>query len=62
MGYGDVIPATSVGKIVAMIASLSGVFILALPIGIIATNFTESVQNRKRKKQVIMLLKQNVRI
>jgi hypothetical protein len=45
-----------------MIAALSSVYILALPIGIIATNFTESVINRKRKKQAIKLFKQNIRI
>jgi hypothetical protein len=59
---GDTIPQSTGGKIVAMIAALSSVYILALPIGIIATNFTESVQNRKRKKQAIKLFKQNIRI
>uniref|UniRef100_A0A7S2S5R2 Ion transport domain-containing protein n=1 Tax=Mucochytrium quahogii TaxID=96639 RepID=A0A7S2S5R2_9STRA len=49
VGYGDVYPITPAGKLVASLASLTGILVLAIPITIISTNF--SVEYEKLKKQ-----------
>lgn len=48
VGYGDMIPITSVGKILTGIILLSGVALFALPAGIITAGFLE--ESRKAKK------------
>lgn len=39
IGFGNVVPTTTIGKVIGAIAGLSGVVILAIPISVIATNF-----------------------
>ncbi|HVV33972.1 MAG TPA: ion transporter [Vitreimonas sp.] len=41
VGYGDVFPETTAGRIVAGIVALTGVGIVALPTGILASSFAE---------------------
>jgi voltage-gated potassium channel len=47
VGYGDVYPVTPLGKIVASITALFGLVMLALPVGIIATSFSEVIRRRE---------------
>ena len=42
VGYGDVVPMTLAGRIIATMAMVSSVIILALPISVIGTNFTQA--------------------
>jgi voltage-gated potassium channel len=51
VGYGDVYPITSLGKFCGSIIALLGVGIVALPAGIIASGFNETIQERKQGKQ-----------
>merc|ERR1719473_1657355 len=44
VGYGDCSPMTDVGKVFAVVAMLSGVLILALPITVIGSNFAKMVE------------------
>lgn len=46
IGYGDVVPVTALGKVVAAFAIVAGLVMVALPIGIIATAFSEQVHRR----------------
>jgi voltage-gated potassium channel len=46
VGYGDVVPVTPLGKVVGGIVALSGIALFALPAGIIASGFIESVEER----------------
>ena len=41
VGYGDLIPTSWLGRMVAVIVAMSGIVVLALPIGIIGGNFAE---------------------
>ncbi len=49
VGYGDVFPVTSLGKILGACIALLGVGIFALPAGILASGFAEEVSRRHRK-------------
>ncbi len=51
VGYGDSIPVTAAGKIIASITSLMGIGAIAIPTGILASGFSESIaiQNRNLK-------------
>ena len=40
VGYGDAVPETPVGRLIATSTMLSSIIILALPISVIGTNFT----------------------
>ena len=44
-GYGDIYPVTTLGKIIAMLITLLGMFVVAIPTGILTAGFMESVGN-----------------
>jgi voltage-gated potassium channel len=46
IGYGDVVPITPVGKMVAALTIMCGIVMIALPVGIIATAFSEQIHRR----------------
>ncbi|MBR1897191.1 MAG: two pore domain potassium channel family protein, partial [Pyramidobacter sp.] len=48
VGYGDLYPITTVGRLVAMISSLFGIAIVALPAGIITAGYMEELQKDRR--------------
>ncbi|MHB2168797.1 cyclic nucleotide-gated ion channel [Alsobacter sp. R-9] len=47
VGYGDVVPITPLGKVVASLTAIMGLVMLALPVGIIATAFAEVIHRRE---------------
>jgi len=47
VGYGDVIPITTVGKLFAVMVTFLGVGMAALPAGIIASGFTREIERRR---------------
>jgi voltage-gated potassium channel len=47
VGYGDVIPVTTAGKILGIFITILGVGMAALPAGIIASGFNREVQRRR---------------
>lgn len=50
MGYGDIYPITTIGRIVTMVSSIFGIAIIALPSGIIAAGFMEELNAEKNEK------------
>jgi voltage-gated potassium channel len=46
IGYGDVVPITPLGKLLAGITIFFGLVMIALPVGIIATGFAEEIHKR----------------
>jgi len=46
IGYGDVVPVTALGKLIATGTIFVGLVMMALPVGIIATAFAEQIQRR----------------
>jgi voltage-gated potassium channel len=51
VGYGDMIPITPVGKILAGVISLISIGLFALPAGIIASGLAEEIRKRKKVKR-----------
>ena len=51
VGYGDMIPATDLGRFVSMLSSLFGVAIIALPSGVITASYLEELRILKQKKE-----------
>jgi voltage-gated potassium channel len=47
VGYGDKVPITLPGKLVAGLTMVTGLVLFAMPIGIIATGFVDSLQRRE---------------
>src|SRR5215212_4016001 len=47
VGYGDSVPVTAAGKLLASLTAIMGIVMLALPVGIIATAFSEVIHRRE---------------
>lgn len=47
VGYGDVVPITVAGRIIASMTAFMGFLMLALPVGIVATVFAEEIHRRE---------------
>jgi voltage-gated potassium channel len=46
IGYGDVVPVTALGKIIAGFTIFAGLIMIALPVGIVANAFSEQIHRR----------------
>ena len=46
LGYGDVVPVTVLGRVVAGLTIFLGLIMIALPVGIVATAFAEQIHRR----------------
>ena len=47
VGYGDIYPITTIGRIVTMISSIFGIAIIALPSGVITAGYLEAINSEK---------------
>jgi voltage-gated potassium channel len=47
LGYGDVVPLTPIGKVIASVTALLGLVSFAMPVGIVASTFAEAIQRRE---------------
>ncbi len=52
VGYGDVVPVTALGKVIATVIMLIGVGLVALPAGMLAARFGEELRERKENLDV----------
>jgi voltage-gated potassium channel len=50
VGYGDIYPVTTIGRVVTMISSVLGIAIIALPSGVITAGYLSEV-NKKNKTE-----------
>ncbi len=47
VGYGDIYPVTQLGQIISLISSFLGIGIIALPTGVISSNFMIKIKERQ---------------
>ncbi len=50
VGYGDIYPTSTAGRVIAMVSSLFGIAIVALPAGIITAGYMEALNEEKNNK------------
>ena len=48
VGYGDTVPVTPLGRVVAALSALMAVGVIAIPTGILAAGFSEGLQRQRR--------------
>jgi voltage-gated potassium channel len=51
VGYGDIYPVTTLGKVVGAMIALLGVGLFALPAGILASGFAEELQSQRAEEK-----------
>ena len=51
MGYGDIYPVSSVGRLFTMISAVFGIAIIALPAGIITAGYMDALQQERKEKE-----------
>ena len=50
VGYGDIYPVSTAGRVITMISSMFGIAIVALPAGIITAGYMDALNNEKSKE------------
>ena len=50
MGYGDIYPVTTAGRIITMVSSIFGIAIVALPAGIITAGYMSEINETERRE------------
>ena len=53
VGYGDLVPRSVLGKCIAGLAALFGILIIAMPVAVIGSNFTDFYKKRNRKNLIL---------
>jgi voltage-gated potassium channel len=51
VGYGDVVPVTPLGKILGAVIAIIGLGMVALPAGILASGFSDALQQRREQME-----------
>ena len=51
VGYGDIYPVTVIGRVVAMISSVFGIAIIALPSGVITAGYINEISKNNKKTE-----------
>ena len=51
VGYGDLYPISSTGRVISIISSMVGIAIIALPSGIITAGYMDEMRERKQNKK-----------
>ena len=51
VGYGDVVPHTPLGKVLAGMTALTGIGLIAMPTGILAAAFSDALQKERESRE-----------
>ncbi len=58
VGYGDLYPITTQGKIFGALTAIWGVMLVAIPVGIFGSNFSKVYQKEENKARIRKQLKE----
>jgi voltage-gated potassium channel len=50
VGYGDIVPLTALGRVIAGVVTFVGICAIALPVGILSSGFVDEINQRNREK------------
>ena len=53
VGYGDMTPTSTVGKMVGSVCAVFGIISISLPLAIIASKFSDYYEHDERKKKIL---------
>lgn len=56
VGYGDAVPTTSSGKVVAVATMFVGILVLTLPISLIGAHFQEEYESQREEEEVLKMV------
>ena len=51
VGYGDIYPATDLGRIISMFSAIFGVAVIALPSGVITASYLDELRDIKKNQK-----------
>ena len=51
VGYGDIYPATDLGRVISMFSAIFGVAVIALPSGVITAGYLEQLKEKDQDKE-----------
>lgn len=51
VGYGDIYPVTTIGRIVTMISSMFGIAVVAMPAGIITAGYMDELREQRKDEE-----------
>ena len=51
VGYGDAIPVTVIGRIIAGLTAVTGIGLIAVPTGILAAAFSEAMRHHRAARR-----------
>lgn len=53
VGYGDIYPITTAGRVITMISSVFGIAVVALPAGVITAGYLEALTESQKEPEEI---------
>ncbi len=53
VGYGDIYPVSTLGRVITMLSSIFGIAIVALPAGIITAGYMSEIERRRNEKEIV---------
>ena len=62
VGYGNIVPVTVFGKILASFIMILGYAVIAVPTGIVSSEFTKNKKERKQKERQFKILEKETKI
>lgn len=51
VGYGDIYPVSTIGRVISMVSAIVGVAVVALPSGIITAGYMDELNMRRKQKE-----------
>ena len=62
VGYGNIVPVTALGKMLAAFIMILGYAVIAVPTGIVSSEFTKNKKERKAKEKRDKILERETQI